>query len=150
MQTTLLFFHILGVGAWLGANITQFALAGRFSSVGGTTAATYHRGTVAMGRMLYTPAALLVLITGILLITTGEEGYGFDAPFISIGFFAVIIGAGMAMALFAPRARKAADLHETGDKPAAVAVERQIATFGWVDTVVILVAIAAMIGRWGT
>lgn len=149
MRTTLLFFHILGVGVWLGANVTRFALVGRFSSVGGSAAATYHRGTVAMGRMLYTPAAILILMTGILLITTGEDGYGFDAPFISIGFLAVIVGAGMAMGLFAPRARKAADLHEAGDKPAAVAAERQIATLGWVDTLVILVAIAGMIGKWG-
>ncbi len=148
MRTTLLVLHILAAASWFGANVTQGVVTPHFVRAGGASAAQWWRATVRMGRVLYMPATIVVLVSGIFLVTSGP--YGFADLFVSIGFLAVILGAVLGMAVFAPRGRRAADLHESGDSALAAPVERSIAGFGAFDTVVVAVTIVAMVSKWGS
>jgi hypothetical protein len=147
LRTTLLVIHILAAAAWFGANVTQAVVTPHFVRAGGEPAARWWRATVQMGRVLYMPAGIIVLVTGVFLVTSGP--YSFADLFVSIGFLAVIVGVVLGIVVFGPRGRRAAELHESGDSAAAVPVERSIAGFGALDTVVVAVTILAMVAKWG-
>ncbi|CAN5900846.1 hypothetical protein BH23ACT5_BH23ACT5_12130 [soil metagenome] len=148
MRTTLLFFHIAAAAAWFGANVTQMVVTPHFAKAGGESAARWWRATVDMGRFLYMPASIIVLVTGILLVTT-QPAYSFADLFVSIGLLAVVIGVVLGIAVFAPRGRKAAEFHDRGEAASASSVERAIAGFGAFDTLVLGVTILAMVSKWG-
>jgi hypothetical protein len=148
MRTILLILHILAAGTWIGANATQLALRPAMSRHGGTTGAAWWRGTVRMGQVLYTPAAVVILITGIWLVVDSAV-YDFEQAFVVIGFAMVIVGAVLGAMVFGPVGRRAADLHEAGESGAVAAVEQRLLSFGLLDTALLVVTVAAMVGKWG-
>ncbi len=149
MLDLLLFLHILGAATWLGANMAQMFLGNRYSREGGESAAAYWRAAAAMGVAVQTPAAVVLLLTGIGMLLTGDSPYGFASTFVSIGFLTIIVGAVLGSRFFGPRSREAAELHAAGKDDAATAVVRRIATVGSIDTLLVVIAIAAMVWKWG-
>lgn len=148
MSELLLFLHILGAATWFGTNLAQVALSASFRREPSAATASYLRGTVALGTRLYTPAAVLVLLTGIGMVLAGDT-YGFDSVFVNVGFLMVVVGTVLGMAVFAPLGRRAAALRDGGDDAGAAAVERRIAGFGALDTVLLALTIATMVWRLG-
>lgn len=144
MDGLLLFVHIVAAGVWLGGNVSQFVMKPRF----GTATAAFWRATVLMGRVQYTPAALVLLGTGLWMVARSSV-YEYETVFVSFGVAVVLIGAVLGMAVFGPKGRKAAELRESGDATAAAKVERTLALFGGLDTVLVLLAIASMVWKWG-
>ncbi len=55
MGELLLFLHIVAVGAWLGASVTQFVVTPAMQKTGGAPAAAWMRQTVRMGTAISTP-----------------------------------------------------------------------------------------------
>ena len=150
MRDTLLIIHILAAGAWIGANVVQLFVNPRINTQDTVIAAYWHRTVVGFMRFLYMPAALIVLITGVLLVTAVDDSpYEMADPFVSMGFVAVIVGAVLGMAFFAPQGRKAADAYDRGDRSGAAAIEKKIALGGLLDTVIIVVTVVAMVSKWG-
>ena len=147
MRNVLLILHILGAGAWFGGNMVQLLVNPRIGESGSTVAAHWLRTTARFGTRLYTPAAVLILVTGIWLVLITP--YEFSDVFVSIGFLVVIAGAALGMAVFGPTGRKAADAHESGDAQTAQIAERRLAGFGSLDTVLVVVAITVMVLRLG-
>lgn len=148
MTELLLFLHILGAAAWFGTNVAQVALAAGFRRETSPATAAYLRGTVALGTRLYMPASLLVLLTGIGLVL-GSDVYGFGSVFVNVGFLMVIAGTVLGTTVFGPQGRRAAALRDAGDESGAVAVERRIAGFGMLDTLLVAVTIATMVWKLG-
>lgn len=149
MTELLLVLHILGAATWLGANVALLFLGRRYSTAVGQVAAAHWRSSGAMGKLVQTPAAIVILITGIALVLTDDGGVGFGSTFVSIGFAVIIVGAILGMVVFGPRSEQAAALHESGNtKEAATVVSRLFAT-ATVDTALVVLAIAAMVGKWG-
>lgn len=148
MTRLLLIVHIASAAIWLGGNFTQGVLAPHFARADATAAAAWHLGTVKMLRFLYMPAAILILITGILMVA-GSTVYGFGTPFVSIGFLVVIVGVVLGMAFFGPLARKAAGFYESGDTAAVRPIESRIAVLGVVDTLLVLLAVVVMVIKLG-
>lgn len=120
----------------------------RFKRSQPSAEATYLLGTVDLGTRLYTPAAVVLLATGIWLVLQ-TDAYAFSNAFVSLGFLTVILGAILAMAVFGPRGREAAELFEGGDVSRARTVQGRIQAFGMLDLVLFLVTIWAMVARWG-
>jgi len=150
MEETLLTIHIIAAGTWLGANVVRFIVTPQLQKVGGATAAGWHRIGVGLLRTLYMPAAILALITGIgLLSVVDESAFSMSDPFVSIGFLTVIVTSAMGMAFLAPQGRKAADARESGDQSAAADAEKKILLGTILDTTLVVVTIAAMVGTWG-
>lgn len=148
MYRVLVFVHVLAAATWLGANLAQFALSARLRGTPGSTRAAYLLGTVRMGTVLYTPAAILLLTTGILMVID-NAGIGFGSTFVSIGFAMIVVGAVLGAVVFGKDGRRAAQLLEAGNDADARPVEQKLARFGAIDTVLLLLTIASMVWQFG-
>lgn len=147
MRTLLLVIHILAAGTWFGANVVQASINPRIRTYSPEIAAWWMRRTVVFGTRLYTPAALVSLITGVLLVIDGP--YEFSAGFVSIGFAMVIVGAAFGMLVFGPRGRAVADAIERGDEAETQKIAASLARFGILDTVLLVTTVAVMVAKWG-
>ena len=149
MVEVMLFLHILGAAAWFGANLVR-AFARRAMCAGdAATAAAWHRTTVSMGRVIHTPAAIVVFVTGFGLVGLSDGAYGMAAPFVVVGIIAVVIGAVLAMSVLGPNGERIASAYEQGDRTLAEAVSRRSSLVGWVDTSLLAFTTLVMIFRWG-
>lgn len=148
MSSVLLFVHILAAGAWFGTNVVQTVMNRRMQGEPDDLAASWLRSTVRFGTRIYTPAAVLLLITGIWMVAT-NDAYEFEHAFAIIGVVMVVIGALLGARVFGPLGEHAATLRDEGKAVQAGPLYRRLQTFGVVDTVLLVVTIAAMVGRWG-
>ena len=148
MRDVLLVLHIVAVAAWLGANIAQVVTTRRLVPDGGQTAAAWMETTVHWGRVLYTPAAIVILATGIGLVLESSL-YDFSHAFVAVGFMVVIIGAALAMTMFAKGGARAAAAFAAGDTTAGKAEVKKIMPWGILDTLLLVIAVFAMVNKWG-
>lgn len=147
MRNTLLVLHILGVAAWFGANMVLAFAGPRVASASAETRRWWAETQGAMARVLYNVAGVLVLITGVALVLDG--GAEFSSTFVSIGFLAVIVGAGLGMAVFGPGSRKLVAAIDAGDTATEKSLNGRLAVFGAIDSLVLVFTVAAMVGKWG-
>lgn len=150
MTEGLLVLHILGVAAWLGANVTQFVVNGPMIADRGPVAARWLRTTAAMSKTLYMPAATLILVTGILLVTSSDGDHAFSDPFVSIGFLTIIVGAVLGMTVLGPQAERAAEAFDADDEDTADSALTRIRQFASIDTLLLIVTIWAMATKLGS
>jgi hypothetical protein len=148
MRVLLLVLHIVGVGTWLGANVAQLITTRRLVGRGGQVAAAWMDTVVLWGRILYMPASILILATGVALVLDSTV-YEFSQAFVSIGFAAVILAAVLGMTVFVMGGRQAAAAFNAGDGAAGNAQVGRLISWGMVDTAVLVFAIIAMVGKWG-
>ncbi|MDE0710039.1 MAG: DUF2269 family protein [bacterium] len=143
------FLHILGVAAWFGANLVRAFARGPMTREGDGSAAAWHRVTVSMGRVIHTPAAIAVFVTGFGLVGLANDAYSMTDPFVVVGILAVVIGAVLAMTVIGPNGRRIAAAYERADHEQAASLSRRSSLVGWVDTAVLAFAILVMVTRWG-
>lgn len=148
MRSVLLFVHIVAAAAWFGTNVVQAVLNRRMAAEPDVVAAKWLRSTVLFGTRIYMPAAVLILITGVWMVII-DPLYGFGELFVTIGFGMVLVGAVLGARVFGPVGEQAAELREAGNSAAAQPLYRRLQTFGVIDSVLLTVTIAAMVGRWG-
>ena len=148
MREVLLFIHIVAVGAWVGANVTQLIVNPAMQKAGSGAAAAWMRQTSRMGRVLYTPAALVALVTGIWLVLDSKL-YEFEHIFVAIGVLMVIVGAVLGMRVTGPGGREAASLHEAGDEQGATAANGRLRNWVLVDSALLAVTIYVMVAKIG-
>jgi hypothetical protein len=149
VRTTLLVLHIIGVAIWLGANGVLAFAGPRAASAGPEVRAWWADTQGAMARVLYNVAGVLVLLTGLALVLRSGSPFAFSDTFVSIGFLAVIIGAGLGMAVFGPGSRALSAAVRSNDGEAERQVSSRLQAFGILDTLVLVVTIVAMVGKWG-
>lgn len=147
MRNTLLVLHILGVATWFGANMVLAFAGPRAAHATADTRRWWAETQGSMARVLYNVAGILVLITGVGLVLDGDISFG--STFVTVGFLAVIIGAVLGMAVFGPGTRKLAEAIEAGDEATEKSLNGRLAVFGAIDSLVLVFAIAAMVGKWG-
>ncbi len=103
---------------------------------------------MAFGTRIYTPAAIVSLVTGVLMVIDNDL-FDFSSTFVTIGFTMVIVGAGLGMFVFGPRGEAAAAAIEAGDAPRVRRLTGSLAGFGALDSVLLVVTIMAMTAKWG-
>lgn len=143
-----LWIHILAAASWFGGGVATQIGGEVFASEPDASRAGWYRLVLRLGQILYTPAAVVVLITGVLLVT-GNEAYGFGSTFVSIGFLTVIVGAGLGMAVYGPRSRAASEALESGDSGGAAAAIARIRQVGLLELGLLAITIASMVWKWG-
>ena len=148
LRDTLLIIHIAGAGVWLGANVVQAVVPPLAASQGKQVLAGWYRITAALSSRLYIPAALTILVTGILLVLRSEV-YGFDTPFVGIGMGMIVVGAVLGIVVFDPVGKRVAEEIEAGAEAEARASATRLAGFGALDTLLLLFTIIVMVLRWG-
>lgn len=149
MRNGLLVLHIIAVSAWLGANLT-LAFAG--SAVRGAEAPVRRWWAATQGQMArvyYNVAGVIVLLTGVGLVLDGGSPTEFSDMFVSVGFLAVIIGAALGFFQFSPGSRAVVEAIDAGDSETEQRVGNRLASLGLLDSLVMVVAIVAMVARWG-
>ncbi|HYM84209.1 MAG TPA: DUF2269 family protein [Candidatus Dormibacteraeota bacterium] len=135
--------HIVSVIVAVGANVTYqawLAFAGRDS----TRLVFAIEGIRRIDRRLASPAYALVLITGILMVLTGQ--YPFDAGWIRAALLLYILVALVGIAVFAPAIRRQLALAKTAptsDEYEALA--RRTSLLGWFTTFVVFVIVWLMV-----
>ena len=149
MFEILLFLHILGVAAWFGANLVRAFAGGVLSKADDGTAASWHRVTVSIGRVIHTPAAVVVFVTGFGLVGVSGGAIPMTAPFVVVGIIVVVVGAVLGMAVLGPNGRRIATAYEQGDRKLAETVSRRSSAVGWIDTALLAFATLVMVLSWG-
>ena len=148
MFEALLFLHILGAAAWLGANLVRVYAGRVLTQGGGATAASWHRTTVSMGRWIHTPAAVTVFVTGFGLVGL-DAATPLTAPFVVVGVIVVVLGSVLAMTVLGPNGERIAAAYEQDDRTLAETVSRRSSIIGWLDTGLVVFATLVMVLRWG-
>lgn len=142
----LLALHIAGAGTWLGANVVQAMVPPAAARSGAAVLAGWYRITSMMARRLYMPAAILILITGVLLVLD-SNAYGFGSRFVTIGFGMIAVGAILGIVIFGPGGETAAEAVESGDESAIRASVAKLTRWGLIDTMLLLFTITVMVLR---
>lgn len=140
----LLVLHIAGAGTWFGANIVQAVVTPVAAKQGGDAAAGWFRSVARLSTRLYMPAAILIVLTGILLVLQ-NDAYSFGDLFVAIGFVTIVIGALLGTLVFDPTSTRAAEAVDAGDTAALKAATGRLATFGTIDTLLVLTTITVMV-----
>ncbi|MDP9495319.1 MAG: DUF2269 family protein [Actinomycetota bacterium] len=146
LRDLLLVLHIAGAGTWLGANIVQAVVPAMAFKQAGATASGWYRIAGRLSTVLYMPAAILILVTGIVLVLQSEV-YSFGSFFVTIGFTTIVIGALLGILVFGPVSNRAADAIDSGDEAGTKAATSRLATFGAIDSLLLLTTITVMVLR---
>ena len=143
----LLIVHIVAAGAWLGTNIVQAVTPAMMARHGTEATAAWFRTTSQFSRRVYMPAAITLLVTGVWMVLR-IEAFGFGTRFVTVGFSMIVIGTILGIVIFAPGGEAAAQAVESGDEGAIKRATSRLAAWGTVDTVLIVLTIAAMAIAW--
>lgn len=146
LRDILLVLHIAGAGTWFGANIVQAVVPSMAMKQAGAAASGWYRIAGRLSTVLYMPAAIVILVTGISLVLQSDV-YGFGSLFVSIGFVTIVIGALLGIFVFGPVSTRAADAIDAGDTAGAKAATGRLAAFGVIDTLLVLTTITVMVLR---
>jgi len=149
METTLLIIHILAAGSWLGASVAQAYVTPRLSAVGGATAASWQHAIIGLGKHVYPPAAIVVLITGFGLVGVSDGAFGYGDTFIVIGIIMVVVGAAMGIRVFGPLAEKTAAAFEADDSSTAHTLLARARSLGILDTLLLVFTFIVMVNHLG-
>ncbi len=147
LRDVMLVIHIAGAGTWLGANMIQVVVPGLAARQGAEVAAGWYRVAGQLSKRLYMPASILILITGIVMVLQ-DDSLSFGTLFVTIGFGMIVLGALLGIFIFDPGSEAVAEAVESGDQSRMKAATARIATFGTVDTLLLLFTMTAMVLRW--
>ncbi|HEX6221908.1 MAG TPA: hypothetical protein VF115_12510 [Acidimicrobiia bacterium] len=144
----LLVLHIAGAGTWLGANVVQAVVPPVAARKSAEVLAGWYRITSALATRLYVPAAILILLTGVLMVLE-NDAYGFGSLFVTIGFGMIVVGALLGQFVFGPGGVAAAEAIESGEGTAIRTTVGRLTRYGLIDTLLLLFTITAMVLRLG-
>ncbi|MCB1000112.1 MAG: hypothetical protein KDB40_12515 [Acidimicrobiales bacterium] len=147
MRTLLLTLHLVGVAAWLGANLVQLSL-GRFYAAQGVEARlAWLRATTLLAQRYYNAAGTLIGVSGVLLVLDG--GWSWGSGFVWIGIAVLVIGGVLGAVEFVPTGRHLAEALRAGAAERIRALDRRAVGFAVLDTSLVVLAVVAMVHKWG-
>ncbi len=148
MRIALLVIHIAAAATWLGASVTQMAVAPTLTGKSSEVASAWMAASMRLSQRLYPIAGALVLLAGVGLVLVSDV-YSFADLFVTVGFTVVILGGALGGMVFTPVARRAAEAYSSGNAVAGRAASVRILRFGLIDIALLVVAITAMVAKWG-
>ena len=146
----LLTLHILAAAVWIGAALTLQVIAGHMRA--STPDAVTDRFAIdaeTIGKTLFAPAAIVLVITGIVLVT--RQHLDWTEPWLLIGIGAVVAAGAIGGAYLIPEGRRLAELARTpGHDSAEIRVRaRRRFVVARVDLFVLIVGLTTMVFRPG-
>lgn len=147
LRDIMLVLHIAAAGVWLGANVMQAVVPGWLARQSTEAVVGWYRVAGGLSKKFYAPVAILILITGVVMVLL-DDSYSFGSLFVTIGFGMIVVGALVGMFVFDPGSEAAAAAVESGDEERIKAASARIATFGTIDTLLLLFTMTAMVLRW--
>ena len=147
VRTLLLALHITAIASWLGADVVQHAMRHRWSHESHEAMTAWARTQFWLHDRYYAVVAALILLTGIALVQHGH--WGWSSKFIWVGLGTIAAGATLGGIGLKGLAKKRIDALEAGDAEGAVADRRSL-PIELLLTAFVLVAVVAMVHRWGS
>ena len=150
MYELVLYAHILGAVIWVGGavSIQLMALrAGRADDA--TEVPRLLRHFEALGRWLYLPASLVILLTGAFMAI---QRWSLGQPWIAVAIGLWVLSAVAGAAYLSPRAKRAAALYESEGpmSPAARAITQRLFLVSRLELVSFAVIIGLMVFKPGS
>jgi uncharacterized membrane protein len=149
MHDTLLIIHILAAGTWIGGSLTVMFLNGRVRTAGHASASGFMAAFEQMGRLYYPPTAIVLVVTGALLVIDNDH-HSFNDAFVLIGIAIVIAGALLGSLVFDPIAKQARQAHDEGNEAEIAKIYRRFTNYGVLDIALLVFAVAVMVVEWGS
>ena len=145
----LLVLHLLAMAVWFGANVAIGVTHGR--AVGASNEIIgWLAGVQRMVSMRIKSAAFLVLfVTGMGLVGMSKEIFKMSDPFVSVGFFAIILGGALGGMVYAPRSRAVEAAAKDGDAAAIKRHNDKMGLIGMVESLVVVITVLFMVFKWG-
>lgn len=140
----LLFVHVTATAVWVGAGVGLEIIGARFNNAGDpAAAAAFGKHTADLGQKLFMPGAVVVLVTGILMVL--DSRWEFQDAFIAFGIGAVIVSSVIGAAVLGPLSNKLAALVEKGAPSSAINVQtKKFLGIARLNTLLLVVAIFFM------
>jgi uncharacterized membrane protein len=148
MHTTLLIIHILAAASWLGAGVAVALLSSMAGRQAEATGAGLAVSFQKIGNLLFMPAGIIVLISGVVLVL--DSPWKFTNLFVIIGIVAVVNGAVFGARVSGPATKSLQQAHQTGDLPKLRALYNRFGVLVLIDVGVVVIALISMILKLGT
>ena len=148
LRTFALWLHILGGGTWLGGNVMQAAVSRGLISGDSNVAKRWMETVHKASGPVYGTASVVILATGIYMVLSSDGAYSFGDTFVGIGIAILIIGGALAGLVFNRQTKAALAAYDSGNAAAAAPAHRAIAMWGTIDTVLVALAVLAMVAKW--
>lgn len=144
---TLKLIHILAATAWIGGGILGLIYTERAKKAEAVHRLGIARDMEFAAQRVFSPAAGLTLIFGILMVLE-HDGFEFTQAWILVGLSAIALSAIMGMGFLGPQSKRLVTEIEADD-PGAVGRLRAIARVAYLDNAILLVAVWAMVFKPG-
>lgn len=148
MRNLALWLHILGAATWFGANIAQ-AVIGSKMMRDPAGAPAWLRAVEKSSGPIYGAASVVILLSGVYLVLRPDSGFSFGSAFVGIGIAILIVLGAMGGLVFSRKTKQMIGLYDSGNTAAVAGVYRSLGTWGIIDTLLLAVAVLAMVSKWG-
>jgi uncharacterized membrane protein len=153
VYNTLKFLHVFAAITWVGSSVYAQVLVTRVLRERDPE----HLGVVsrdigAMGKVLFMPASVAVLVFGIALVAY-SPAWNFGQTWVLIGFGGIVATIITGAGFLGPESERLGKLAAEGHTPAEPDVERRIrkiVRISRIDLVVLIVVVAVMVFKPGT
>ena len=147
-RTMLLTLHITAIASWLGVDVAQHAMRHRWQRETSEVSEAWARMQFWLHDRYYAVVAVSILVTGVALVQHGH--WGWSSKYIWVGLGTIAAGAALGGIGLKGLAKKRIDALEAGDAEGAVAADRRSLPIEMLLTAFVLVAVVAMVHRWGS
>ena len=148
MRNFALWLHILGAATWFGANIAQ-AVIGTKLIRDNAAAPAWLRAVEKSSGPIYGTAAVVILLSGVYLVLRPDSGFSFGSVFVGIGIAILIVLGAMGGLVFGRKTKQMIALYDSGKASEVAGVYRSLSSWGILDTLLLAVAVLAMVSKWG-
>jgi uncharacterized membrane protein len=149
LYTTMKFVHVISAVAWVGGGIMLDMLIAKAQREGSQVELVALLGrTARFGKTFFTPTAILVLLSGIVMASIGDI---FAAPWVSTGFLAIFTSAGLGIGFLGPKSGQLRAMIEArGLKDAEVqALGGRLMLVSRIDLAILAITVALMVFKPG-
>lgn len=147
MRNFALWIHILGGATWFGVNIAQAVIGPKMLRSG--HGAAWLAAVEKASGPVYGTASGAILLSGVYLVLSSDGAYTFGSVFVGIGIAILIIGGALAGLVFNRKTKQMVAMYASGNASGIEPVYRSLGTWGAIDTLLVAVAILAMVSKWG-
>ena len=152
MRILFLYAHIVMAILWIGGAVMFTLLSSRARSAGPEAVIRSMQESEWAGKFYFTPVAILMLVTGILLVVTSNGAYTFEDPFVVAGIAGIVISGVLGGTYYAKAAQSISTaVRERGlEDPSAQQQLDRLRLIAWVETVMLLLIELLMVYRAGS
>lgn len=144
MRDILLLVHILAAMTWIGAGVYGLVIVRRVQRTMGTESADALLVKMeSVENLVFPPAAIITLLSGIGLVLNGSAGWG--DMFVYLGMAGILISIFMGAAVGGRLNKELGAAREAGDTVKTAGLINRFVNTGYLEMIVLLAVVALMV-----